>query len=469
MTGDHHDTAFGSRLPRPVGLALPRATDHRQSLIVLLRRLSIRQMYEQVHLPLLLAVAVVSATLIISRRPDALFNPQFWAEDGAVFYADAYNKGVLTSLVTPYQGYFVTVQRLGALIALVFPLAWSPFVLNLLGLILQVLPAVFLWTRRFDRLIPNLHARALLFFLYVAVPNSSEIDVTLTNSQWHLALLAFMVLVAAPPRGWWRIFDLFVLLLAGMSGPFSILLLPVALIYWGYTRTRETLFHVVIIGFTAAVQGLAIALFAGDARSRVSIKDLGALLHFLPGILSGQIFLGGTIGMRGYAVVFGRSWWLYLYSWAPIAITCAGAALMLIAAWRGPKELHLFLLYGALVLVGALASPEKSSGVDSGPAISWLYDAFPGLGARYEYLLILGFFVSLVSLLRDWRQRWVRWTVPLILALVFMVGIPLDWRYPAYANLQFGKYTAQFEHVPTGSTVIIPINPSPWVMELVKH
>ena len=39
------------------------------------------------------AVFLVACGVIISRRPDALFHAQFRYEDGAVWYADAYNLG----------------------------------------------------------------------------------------------------------------------------------------------------------------------------------------------------------------------------------------------------------------------------------------------------------------------------------------------------------------------------------------
>src|SRR5262249_19047224 len=63
--------------------------------------------------------------LLILRRPDAFLHPQFWAEDGAFFYLNAYNYG-LGSLLMPYRGSgcFYLFQQLAAL-----PSAWMPVVL----------------------------------------------------------------------------------------------------------------------------------------------------------------------------------------------------------------------------------------------------------------------------------------------------------------------------------------------------
>lgn len=70
--------------------------------------------------------AVAAFILIVSRRPSSLTNPQFWAEDGRNWYADAFNHGILYSLTTPEAGYFQTFSRLTAIASLSVPLAYAP-------------------------------------------------------------------------------------------------------------------------------------------------------------------------------------------------------------------------------------------------------------------------------------------------------------------------------------------------------
>ncbi len=45
------------------------------------------------------AAIVATAALLILRRPDAVLHAQFWAEDGVVWFADAYNFGALQALL----------------------------------------------------------------------------------------------------------------------------------------------------------------------------------------------------------------------------------------------------------------------------------------------------------------------------------------------------------------------------------
>src|SRR5664280_1995630 len=49
-----------------------------------------------------------AAGLVVSRQPDAILHAQFFAEDGHVWFADAYNRGWFTSLSRTQDGYFQT-------------------------------------------------------------------------------------------------------------------------------------------------------------------------------------------------------------------------------------------------------------------------------------------------------------------------------------------------------------------------
>jgi hypothetical protein len=88
------------------------------------------------------------AAVLVSRRPDVLFNAQFWAEDGKMWYADAYNLGVLQPFLHPAAGYFDTFPRLAALASLLLPLGVVPLLFSCIAIVFQVLPAQFLLSSR---------------------------------------------------------------------------------------------------------------------------------------------------------------------------------------------------------------------------------------------------------------------------------------------------------------------------------
>src|ERR1700756_5268824 len=66
-----------------------------------------------------LSVWLAGFGIIFSRRPDAILNSQFWAEDGPRWYADAYQFGWRCLLIPDeLGGYFHSASRLAGLTSL---------------------------------------------------------------------------------------------------------------------------------------------------------------------------------------------------------------------------------------------------------------------------------------------------------------------------------------------------------------
>lgn len=128
-----------------------------------------------------LAIFLAAAFLVFSRVPHCFLHAQFSAEDGHVWFADAYNLG-WKALFRSQDGYYQTLPRVAAALALLFPISAAPLVLNLIGTVCQVLPVNVLLSSRCRTWGP-LHVRAVLAFLYLALPNSSQLQVTVTEAQ----------------------------------------------------------------------------------------------------------------------------------------------------------------------------------------------------------------------------------------------------------------------------------------------
>ena len=221
---------------------------------------------------LYLAAAIAAFLITVSHRPDAMLNPQFWAEDGKVWYQQAYNSGVIVSLFTPEAGYFQSISRLVAGIAQLVPFAYAPFIFNFAAISVKVAVVIFILSSRLTKAAPSLLVRGLLAFLYLALPHSFETTSNLTNAQWHLAMLSFLIIIAVPSeRMAWRIFDIVVIALSAFSGPFCLLLVPVALIRFFVTRERR-LVPLISILLTASAVQLTSLVFV----ERPSRQPLGA-------------------------------------------------------------------------------------------------------------------------------------------------------------------------------------------------
>jgi hypothetical protein len=403
------------------------------------------------------AVFLISFLVLFSHRPDAILNAQFYAEDGARFYADAYEFG-WRCLLMPYGGYLSTLLRLIGLLTQLVPFGLAPLLMNLCALAIQILPVNLFLSARF-RAIPY-NVRVFGSLLYLALPNAFEIHANTTNIQWHLALLALLVLLSeAEAAKAWRYFDYAVLSFALVDGPLGILLIPVAAVLLWLRRDRRTAASLWVMIPFAALQSLFI-LFSNSRRPAPN----GASLERLTGILGGQIFLSSVLGVRTFAQVFLFGDRRLLFS-VEAAAMIAGLVLVVYGFRSAPFELRLFILFAAGVLILALSHPL------AGPETNfpqWQYLQIPGRSSRYYFFPILAFYASLFWLASPGVSKGVRY-VAFAFLLLLPIGVYRDWRYPRFADLHFQSYAATFEQATVGDQVTIPINPIGWEMQLVKH
>jgi hypothetical protein len=291
------------------------------------------------------AIFLIAFFLLFARRPDAILHAQFYAEDGAYFYSDAYQFG-WRCLLMPYGGYLSTLLRLIGLLAQLVPFGLAPLVMNLCAIAIQILPVNLFLSARFKAISYNLRLFASL--LYLAIPNAFEIHANTTNIQWHLALLALLVLLSqAEAAKAWRYFDYAVLFFALLDGPLGILLVPIAAFLLWLRRDRRTALALGVMIPFAVVQSLFI-LFSNSRRPAPN----GASFERLTGILGGQIFFSAIFGLRSFIRLF-----VSHLHWLPLIETVAlviGLAIMLYAFRFGPMELKVLIFYAAIGLTFAL-------------------------------------------------------------------------------------------------------------------
>jgi len=399
-----------------------------------------------------IVIFVAAFVILFSRRPDALLNPQFYAEEGALFYPAAYQYG-LHSLLLPYGGYLHTLIRLVALASQLGPLLRAPLLMNLFAIAVQILPVNVFLSSRFSQI--PFPTRLLGSFLYLAVPNSWEIHANLTNVQWHLVLLACLLLLARPERHTgWRIFDVTVLVLTSCSSPIAILLVPVAAVLWWKRRQGWAALSLGLLVPGALLEGL-LALLSHTRQ----LAPNGATFDRLIRILGGQVFFSGLFGMTA------QSWFVPrgLFLIGAIA-TVVGVAVLGYALRYAPIELKVFIVFSFAALVLGLARPL--AGPPNLP--QWEYLCVPGRGNRYYFLPMLGFLASLLWLAtRTASPPKLRYCA-IGLLLLLPIGIFQDWHYPPFTDFDFPRYAAQFEQAAPGTRITIPINPG-MTMEITKR
>jgi hypothetical protein len=394
-------------------------------------------------------------TLLISRSPDALFHARFWAEDGSAWYAGAYNHGWWHELFVPWTGVFQTFPRLGAAAALLVPLARAPLLMNAIGIVLQTVVVNILLSRRSTEW-GSLGFRTLLATAYVALPDCTEIAYGISPTAWTMALGAVLMVLAAVPRSWAaRIFESIYLLLAGLTGPTCLMILPVSgiLVWKRPDRWRWVQFSILA---SCSIAQLS-AVFFLDAKDRPNY-GFGASPEMLTRILSGNIFMGALLGRNNLAVMPGPGAMTFL-----ICIAVVGLAIVFWCLLKSELEMKLFLCFTAMLLGVSLVRPT----------------AFPPVGTtvwgmlaqasdiRYWFIPSLAFAWSLLWCAR--KGNVVLKSVSTFLLCSMCFGAAFHWRHSALKDFDFLAYTRSFEIAPPGTVAVIPENPEGWSIRLVKH
>ena len=125
----------------------------------------------------ILLVLCLAALILIIRKTDALINPQFWAEDGTLFFLEQYKYGV-SAFFRDYAGYLHLVPRVIALFAeRFFPYSLIPTVYNYSSLLITLLVVLSVFSARF-----KLNNKSLAALAIVLVPHyKNEIFLNITN------------------------------------------------------------------------------------------------------------------------------------------------------------------------------------------------------------------------------------------------------------------------------------------------
>jgi hypothetical protein len=409
------------------------------------------------------AFGLLAIALLLTRLPTTLLTI-FWAEDGHIFYAQAYNQGSLRALFIPYTGYLQTFPRLEAALAVHFPLVYGPLLAAGVALVADVLPGMVFLSSRFDRVLPSRLMRLVLATISVILPSSWELNGNLANVQWHLVLLSFLLLIGRPPRTLvGHLADLAALVVGALSGPFCIFLAPIAAWMWLRERERWRLWRVAVLGATAVLQAAVLLFHYGEREGRPLNPNAGWFVRALD-----RPLLAPLIGDQRYLQLVHTPVWHEV--WLPALVLLVGALAIAYVAWRGPSSLRWFLVVAAGILTMAMSVGGK----DDPPQGHWAGIAGAvALGVwRYYYVPQLAWITVLIWLVL--RSGWlpVRALAVSALAVGLLVAVPSDWRYPLWWTPPSSFYASaqHFDQAPPGTTVTLPINFQPfWFMTLTKR
>ena len=351
----------------------------------------------------------------------------------------------------------MTLPRLVGLASVPLGLQQAALLFNLVAIIIQVAPAAFFMSRRFEHIAPRAWSRALIGLVYLLIPGF-ELNAIITNSMWHLAILAVMVLIALPPKGVLsRAFDVVVLVLAGLTGPFAALLLPAcaARLLVSKAARRWYLCLGLVLVVTLAVQGWVVL-----HSHRTAATALGAGLKNLLFLVSDRIVLPASFGVEAHTAVFtaGHPRGELIAG----LVTLLAAPVVLYVLLKSGWMVRIFVVFCFAMSAASLLFPLASTGGDA-----WTVLSTTGVGDRYFLSAEVAWLVCVAWALSRIRPRAVRWAAAGAATALFVSGVASYPQYPALVDFHPAVYDAQLRAAPPGAVVRVPLNPNTsWAMAL---
>lgn len=282
---------------------------------------------------------VAVAGLLFFRQPIAIRHPTFVAEDGAIFFKQAYERGAFSVLLLPHAGYLQVVPRLAAAVASWFPLWLMPATYSVISLLVAAGVFTFFYAANFRSVIASDATRVGVILLLTVMPNTDPL-MRVAALPWYMLWLIILVTLMELPRSAWGRGLLFgAVTLAVWSTPVAVVCLPLVLFrLWRAGARAERLWW----GATLlSMIGYVLTAESGAALSSV-LRQPGVVLSIIHGIgyrVFCYFFLGYTLSRPlpetvGWEVITRLS----LLLAAGCALAAVGAT---VSAWRRQQQRQL--------------------------------------------------------------------------------------------------------------------------------
>jgi hypothetical protein len=226
-------------------------------------------------------VFLTAISVIILRLPSLLFEPNLWAEEGSRYFPYAFYFAQTPEWYAGFyqiqRGYLALWPNLAATIAAnFFPLAYAPLVMTIMAFVIQVsVIGFFLWTDFEEWQSATLKIVGVIVIIFV--PVSGEVWLNTINSQFLLAVIAFLILHAkSSPNRFVEWLRYFLLLLAGLTGIVSSLLVPLFAYKAVVKRDKERVWQTAILAGCLIIQ-LGIFLFTSLNENSALTERLGTI------------------------------------------------------------------------------------------------------------------------------------------------------------------------------------------------
>jgi hypothetical protein len=381
-----------------------------------------------------LSILIIATIVLFIRRTDSFINPQFWAEDGPVFFLQQYENG-LSTITQPYAGYLHLIPRLIAFISeLFFPYSLVPFVYTFMSFVITLFVINAIFSRRL-----NIKYKGLFSLALVLIPHyGNEVFMNVTNIQWILCVLLVTTAMKEEPNYVYGnlktqyVFDIITTTLCGLTGPFLIFIMPLFAWKWFQNKNKYNSIIIFAVGIILIVQLSLIPFETVELRSSYINLDLNAYGQIIGTKIFGGLFLGRLAN-----------------SISPFLLSAVYFSLVVTLVLHSPhkRKFIIFFLYIHLVILLAVFYKFKATPEILIP---------PENGTRYFYLPYIMIVWSLVIALEE-IKNWKKALILIALLCVFFSALTSNFR-SSYIDFNWLFYSKNIGK----EDIVIPINPKGW-------
>jgi hypothetical protein len=313
---------------------------------------------------LVLGAVVLGTILVIARQTGVGALDTLWAEDGAVFLADALRGTLASTVFEPAVGYVHVVPRTMAALAAALPLEAAPYVMSGGAALVLAGLAVFVFHAS-GAYLEHTWTRLLVAVSIILVPaGGAEVFNSAALLHFFLMYAAFWALIWVPKRPAGLVVACLVVLAASLSDPLTLVLAPLVVGRLIFVRGWPQ--HIVTVCFAVGltIQALVIATSeaARELPASAGVAELIAwfVLYVPTTAVFGERLTGGSQGVSSLLLVVGA-----LAIWFGV----------LLIAWKSRHDPRFLLAVVAaatsvlLYLVPAFAAGTHAPRYATGPVL----------------------------------------------------------------------------------------------------
>ena len=206
---------------------------------------------------------LILLTIFFYRSPFIFLNGRFMAEEGSVYFANAYKFNFLNSFlfVDLTSGYLNLWANISGIIANLFNLKFAPLISNYLALIPKIFIIFLALYNKSILLIKFEHKVLFCFLVFLSPTNVPEIWLNSINSQIFFCIISFILVFSYYEENRINYFHLILIIMAGFTGIYSCILFPIFFFKYLIIKNKQNLLNFVSIFICTIIQ-LSLVLYA---------------------------------------------------------------------------------------------------------------------------------------------------------------------------------------------------------------